>query len=143
MGEERSRLIIRQMYRSMKETMYDARLNVEALPSHARKLLPQISERTFRSYDGTAMFIPDVIHGARVLDIGCGGGSLTFLLSKLVGPSGHVVGVDSSEQFIQLCQEQTDYHMREWGYTQPNCEFIQTDIETLTDFQLEPFDVIV
>ncbi|XP_059174367.1 arsenite methyltransferase-like isoform X2 [Physella acuta] len=33
--------------------------------------------------------------------------------------------------------------MKEWGYSQPNCEFIQTDVEKLMDLQLEPFDVIV
>src|SRR5215471_8600070 len=34
--------------------------------------------------------------GMRVADLGCGVGMVTALLADLVGPEGHVVGIDSS-----------------------------------------------
>ncbi|XP_059142581.1 arsenite methyltransferase-like [Physella acuta] len=144
MNEETSQQIVKQMYKTLIESLtLDTRLNIEAVPSYAIEILSKISPRSRKTYDGSAIFIPDAIEGARVLDIGCGGGSLSFVLSKLVGPAGYVVGVDFSEDFIQLCQEETAYHMKEWGYSKPNCEFICSDVEKLLDFQLEPFDVIV
>ncbi|XP_059176548.1 arsenite methyltransferase-like [Physella acuta] len=144
MDENMSQKIIKEMYFKLYQDFdVDTRLNIEAVPSYARNILSKISERTRRSYDGSAIYIPDAIEGARVLDIGCGGGSLSFVLSKLVGPAGYVVGVDFSEESIKLCQEETAYHMKEWGYSKPNCEFICTYVEKLLDFQLEPFDVIV
>ena len=39
--------------------------------------------------------------GDRVLDIGCGFGDTAQQLAELVGPTGEVVGVDSSERFIE------------------------------------------
>lgn len=44
--------------------------------------------------------IPEKLKGKRVLDVGCGSGSLVFILSKLVGPTGYVVGVDLSEMLV-------------------------------------------
>lgn len=39
--------------------------------------------------------------GMRVLDIGCGTGILTCEIAKKVGPSGSVIGIDSSEDQIK------------------------------------------
>ena len=36
--------------------------------------------------------------GMRVADFGCGVGLVTALLAELVGPEGHVVGLDASRQ---------------------------------------------
>jgi len=38
--------------------------------------------------------------GMRVLDVGCGAGDVSFLLARMVGPSGAVVGVDRSEEAV-------------------------------------------
>src|SRR5918998_1938578 len=39
--------------------------------------------------------------GDRVLDIGCGLGDSTLQLAELVGPEGHVLGVDVAERMIE------------------------------------------
>ena len=51
-------------------------------------------------YYGSGINIPEKLEGKRVLDIGCGSGSLVFILSKLVGPSGYVVGVDFCDGLV-------------------------------------------
>jgi 2-polyprenyl-3-methyl-5-hydroxy-6-metoxy-1,4-benzoquinol methylase len=40
--------------------------------------------------------------GMRVLDVGCGAGDVSFLLARMVGPSGGVVGVDRSEDAVAM-----------------------------------------
>jgi 2-polyprenyl-3-methyl-5-hydroxy-6-metoxy-1,4-benzoquinol methylase len=40
--------------------------------------------------------------GMRVLDVGCGAGDVSFLLARMVGPSGAVVGVDRSEDAVAM-----------------------------------------
>src|SRR5262245_34802458 len=42
-----------------------------------------------------------VAPGWRCLDIGCGPGGITGLMSDLVGPSGRVVGLDMDEQHLE------------------------------------------
>jgi ubiquinone/menaquinone biosynthesis C-methylase UbiE len=43
--------------------------------------------------------------GMRVLDIGCGNGVTTHALAELVGETGHVTGVDFSEERLALARE--------------------------------------
>ena len=38
--------------------------------------------------------------GDRILDVGCGPGWATFALARLVGATGHVLGVDASARFL-------------------------------------------
>src|SRR5688572_25368686 len=40
--------------------------------------------------------------GMRVLDVGCGAGDLSFLAASLVGPTGHVTGIDRSPDSVAL-----------------------------------------
>jgi 2-polyprenyl-3-methyl-5-hydroxy-6-metoxy-1,4-benzoquinol methylase len=40
--------------------------------------------------------------GMRVLDVGCGAGDVSFLLARMVGPSGAVVGIDRSEDAVAM-----------------------------------------
>ena len=55
----------------------------------------------FRYY-GSGMNIPELLEGKRILDIGCGSGSLVFLLGKLVGPTGYVIGVDLTDGLVSF-----------------------------------------
>ena len=48
--------------------------------------------------------------GDRVLDVGCGTGRLALRVSQIVGPSGSVVGVDSSSQRIRVASEKLTEH---------------------------------
>lgn len=42
--------------------------------------------------------------GERILDIGCGSGTSTFALAEQVGSTGHVLGIDISEQLVELAR---------------------------------------
>lgn len=73
--------------------------------------------------------------GMRVLDIGCGTGSFTFLISEEVGPSGHVVGVDKSIPAIERAKQRA----HDMGYS--NTNFVIADIER--ESILGEYDAIV
>jgi ubiquinone/menaquinone biosynthesis C-methylase UbiE len=47
-----------------------------------------------------ATIVPILTIGLRVLDVGCGTGSISNDIAKRVGPTGHVTGIDNTEKFI-------------------------------------------
>lgn len=59
----------------------------------------------WRTVDNSAAYLVPVLErGQRVLDVGCGPGTVTTDLAARVAP-GHVVGVDSSAAVIEIAQE--------------------------------------
>ena len=42
--------------------------------------------------------------GTRCIDLGCGGGQVTFEITRLVGPAGHVLGVDMDDVKLSLAR---------------------------------------
>jgi SAM-dependent methyltransferase len=62
--------------------------------------------------------------GEQVLDIGCGTGSTTLPVAILVGPAGHVLGIDVSAPMLAAAQER----LADCG----NAELLQADAQTET-----------
>src|SRR5262249_3210604 len=57
---------------------------------------------------GRALLDAGLQQGMRVADVGCGVGTVTALLAKLVGPEGSVVGIDASGEQLLHAREQLD-----------------------------------
>jgi SAM-dependent methyltransferase len=72
--------------------------------------------------------------GLRVADLGCGVGLVTALLAELVGPRGHVVGIDASAAHLAQARQR----LRPGG---PNLRFVEA---SATDTGLPPgsFDLV-
>ena len=68
--------------------------------------------------------------GSTVLDLGCGTGYLTKLLSERVGPEGKVVAVDPDGERLKIAGEK---------HSAPNIDYIQADDQTFPSGQ---YDVI-
>ena len=58
-----------------------------------------MSRTNFR-YFGCGPVIPEALEGCQVLDLGSGSGRDCFAVSKLIGPSGYVIGVDMTEEQV-------------------------------------------
>lgn len=50
--------------------------------------------------------------GMRVLDVGCGGGDVSLLISELVGENGHVVGIDRAPLALAAAEASARAHSR-------------------------------
>jgi len=55
-------------------------------------------------FGNAAIRAADAQPGEHILDIGCGSGTSTFPLAEQVQPGGHVLGVDISEQLVEIAR---------------------------------------
>lgn len=135
-----------EFYNSVsKDASIHSRVNTEHLTQEQLDVFNQLHDDIKNRYFGSGIPIPEKLEGKRVLDIGCGSGSLVFMLSKFVGPDGYVVGVDYSDGLIETAKAHSEHHWKLWGYKQANFEFHVGDAEKLDVFHWAPesFDLIV
>jgi arsenite methyltransferase len=74
---------------------------------------------------GNPLALADLRPGETVLDLGSGGGFDCFLAANAVGPEGHVIGVDMTEEMLLVARG----NARKGGYR--NVEFRYGEIEAL------------
>lgn len=123
----------------------DACCTKDSLPENIRKILEQIEPEVLSRYYGCGSPIPPEIEGCRVLDLGCGSGRDAYILSKLVGENGYVLGLDMTEEQIAVAEKYRDAQMKTFGFSKPNVEFRQGFIEDLESAGIanDSFDVVV
>ena len=66
----------------------------ESLPHRIRAIVQQIHPEVREKFYGCGSPIPPALDGTTVLDLGAGSGRDCFILSRLVGANGRVIGVD-------------------------------------------------
>lgn len=72
---------------------------------------------------GTPAGLNTVRAGETVLDIGSGGGIDCFEAARLVGPSGHVIGIDMTDTMLEIARKHAPIVATNLGYASPNVEF--------------------
>ena len=72
---------------------------------------------------GTPAGLKTVSPGETVLDIGSGGGIDCFEASRLVGPAGHVIGIDMTDTMLAIAQKNAPLVAANLGYLTSNVEF--------------------
>merc|ERR1719389_765214 len=94
-------------------------------------------------YYGCGLCLPDDIEGLSILDLGCGAGRDVYIASQLVGAEGRVVGVDMTQEQLDVATKHKQYHADKFGYS--NVDFKLGYIERLGELGLPDasFDVIV
>ena len=70
----------------------------------------------------------DLSKGMSVLDLGCGTGNLTKILSERVGPEGRIVAIDPDKKRLQIARE---------SYSASNIEYIEADDRTFPEGQYD------
>ena len=113
----------------MSETTYalgHSAAEIQRLKNQGAMLRP-ITERLLRNAGIDA--------GMRVLDLGCGAGDVSMLAAELVGPEGSIVGIDRSQEVLNVAKERA----RDAGLRQ--ISFVQASIEAYS--AREPFDLVV
>jgi arsenite methyltransferase len=80
---------------------------------------------------GLGLPYPEAIEDSSVLDLGSGTGRDAFVLSKLVGAKGRVLGVERNQEQLDVANKYIDYHTKLFGYDSPNIEFKKGNLEDL------------
>ena len=134
MASPDTRAQVQDYYGTQLQTSQDLLTNAcctDDIPLVHRRILAQLESEVLEKYYGCGVCIPDAIEGITVLDLGSGSGRDAYLLSKLVGENGHVIGVDMTEEQLDVARRHVDAHTVTFGYKQPNVEFRHGYIEDL------------
>ncbi len=116
----------------------------DSAPGYVREILPYIPDEVKMKFYGCGSPIPLVVEGLKVLDLGCGSGRDSYVLSKLVGENGFVYGIDMTEEQISVAEKYVQQQTSAFGYKSPNVKFIHDYIEnTGSRFQEESLDLVI
>ncbi len=105
---------------------------VDSFPEAHKAILREIDDEILEKFYGCGSPIPPVLEGKTVLDLGCGSGRDVYLVSKLVGESGFVIGVDMTEEQLAVAQKHRDTQMMRFGFERSNVDFRLGYIEDLS-----------
>lgn len=93
---------------------------------HYLKIIPQeIIDRDYGCGDPSQFVRP----GEHVLDLGCGGGKICYIISQIVGAQGSVTGVDFNPPMLELAEKHRAAISAKLGYD--NMRFLRGKIQDL------------
>lgn len=141
--------MVKNYYGKVLQTNKDLKSNAccstDSMPQEQCEILSVIDPEIVEKYYGCGSPIPCALDGAVVLDLGCGTGRDTYILSKLVGKKGKVIGIDMTDEQLAVAQKHIDVQMKKFGFSTPNVEFKKGYIEDLSAIGIEDnsVDVVV
>lgn len=109
------------------DLQYDACCTIDYDPALLQPLTDEVRDRRY----GCGSPFPALLDGLTVLDLGCGAGIDVYIAAQLVGEQGKVVGVDMTQEQLDIAQRNVAPIMSNLGYARPNVEFHLAQIESL------------
>ncbi|KAK6295884.1 hypothetical protein J4Q44_G00335970 [Coregonus suidteri] len=142
---------VKQYYGSRLESTCDLQtsaacsLPCRPMPKSAMEALNHVHPEVTKRFFGCGLPVPEKLQGCRILDLGSGSGRDCYALSKLVGETGHVTGIEMTEELILASRKYIQYHQEKFGFEKPNTTFLQGYMEKLTAAGIEndSMDIIV
>ena len=113
--------------RKTEDLLYSACCTLDYDPALLEKLTDEVRNKRY----GCESPIPNVLEGRTVVDLGSGAGADCFIAAQLVGESGNVVGVDMTQELLEISRRNIDPIMKNFGYAKPNIAFLEGHIEEL------------
>lgn len=134
-----------KILQSSRDLQTGACCSADAMPENLRDILRELHPEVTEKFYGCGSPIPPALKGMTVLDLGSGSGRDCFVLSKLVGAEGRAIGVDMTEEQLEIARRHVDFHAERFGYREPNVRFLQGYIEDLASLGLadDSIDVVV
>jgi radical SAM/Cys-rich protein len=121
----------------------DACCTVEEIPKHILEVLPYVADEVVSRYYGCGSPIPACLEGLTTLDLGCGTGRDSYVMSKLVGEDGFVNGIDMTANQIEVAKRYIDEQTERFGFKKPNVNFVFDYIENIDKhFDPESMDIV-
>lgn len=109
----------------------------DAPPKYVLDVMPDIADEIMDRFYGCGSPIPPALEGCTVVDLGCGVGRDVYILSKLVGPAGRVIGVDMTDAQLDVARKYQDEQARRFGFDISNVDFRAGFIEDLAELGIE------
>ena len=140
---------VQEYYGKTLETTEDLKTNacctLEMPPKHILDALRLVHDEVVSKYYGCGLTIPDELEGLKILDLGSGSGRDCYIAGKLVGENGSIIGVDMTDEQLDVANRHIDYHAKAFGYKTSNVQFYKGNIEHLDKLNLEAgsFDLII
>ncbi|MBS0456465.1 MAG: methyltransferase domain-containing protein [Proteobacteria bacterium] len=135
MSDQTSIADVRRYYGEVLQSNADLKTGAccppEAMPAPLRRLLDDVHPTIRDRFYGCGSPLPPALDGMTVLDLGCGSGRDAYLLSRLVGERGRVIGVDMTAEQLDIARAHQRWHADRYGYAQSNVRFIDGYIEDL------------
>lgn len=117
--------------KSSRDLKTGACCTAEAMPMALLSLLADVHPEVKDRFYGCGSPLPPALEGKTVLDLGCGTGRDVYLLSRLVGESGRVIGVDMTAEQLEVARRHQQWHAERYGYARSNVTFAEGYIERL------------
>ena len=117
----------------------------ESIPPAHAAILADIDAEVLDRFYGCGSPIPVAVEGCTVLDLGCGSGRDAYLVSVLVGSAGRVIGVDMTEEQLNVARRHQQSQAKRFGFEQSNVDFRQGYIEDLATLGIadNSIDVVI
>ena len=140
-SDSRSHNLVKEYYGKILKTKNDLKTNAccltDSLPGNLGKITAMIHPQIKDKFYGCGSPIPPLLEGCRGLDLGCGTGRDAYVASYLVGERGFVIGVDMTDEQLEIAQKHSQWQMEKFGFSKRNVEFKKGYIENLKKLGIE------
>lgn len=126
-----------EVLQSKNDLLTNACCTGDSLRPKIKEVLCNIEDEIMERFYGCGSPIPEAMEGITVLDLGCGTGRDVYVASKLVGESGHVIGVDMTDAQLEVANKYIDSQTKRFGFKKPNVTFKKGFIEDLAGAGIE------
>lgn len=133
---------VREYYGAMLAGSDDLKTNATCCteqrpPKYVLDVMPLIADEVISRFYGCGSPIPPALEGCTVLDLGCGTGRDVFVLSKLVGENGTVIGVDMTPEQLEVAERHRNEQAHAFGFEKSNVDLRAGFIEDLAAIGIE------
>lgn len=113
------------------------------IPEDVKAIVSELPDEIVAKYYGCGSPVPSQIDECVVLDLGCGTGRDAYVVSKLVGEKGRVIGIDMNDDQLEVAELYKAEMTEKWGFD--NVEFKKGYIEDLAKAGIEDssIDVVI
>lgn len=134
-----------KILKTRKDLKTSACCSAASLPKYVRTIVKQIDPEINEKFYGCGSPIPPLLGGCRILDLGCGTGRDAYITSYLAGEDGFVIGVDMTDEQLEIAQKHIGSQMKKFGFHKTNVEFKKGYIEDLKEIGMEDnsIDVVI
>jgi len=128
-----------------KDLKTSACCSIDTLPPAVRAIMKDIEPEILNRFYGCGSPLPPVLEGQTILDLGCGTGRDVYVAAKLAGQDGYVIGVDMTEEQLEVANRYLPIQIAHFGFKDANVTFKKGFIEELSDLGIadNSVDVVI